>query len=90
MIDLDATALDDATAIPVLREQIDSLDQAIARLVTERSRLSHRIQAARLAAGGVRVELNRERQVREHYRVAVGPAGSGIADAVLRACRGDG
>ncbi|MBI1758202.1 MAG: chorismate mutase [Actinobacteria bacterium] len=88
MINLEETATDTAAAIPVLRDQIDALDLAITRLVTERARLSRRIQAARLAAGGVRVELGRERQILDRYRQAVGTAGTGLAEAVLRACRG--
>jgi chorismate mutase len=51
----------EAEIIPLLRTQIDAIDAGIARLVAERSRLSSRIQAARIAAGGVRVELGRER-----------------------------
>lgn len=74
--------------IPVLRSQIDALDAAIVRLVAERARLSRRVQAARIAAGGVRIELGRERAVLEGYRSGLGEAGTGLADAVLRTCRG--
>ncbi|HEX5496275.1 MAG TPA: chorismate mutase [Mycobacteriales bacterium] len=74
--------------IPVLRSQIDALDTAIVRLIRERARLSGRIQAARIAAGGVRVELGRERIVLDSYRKGLGENGTGLADAVLRACRG--
>jgi hypothetical protein len=51
-------------AIPVLRGQIDSLDQAIVRLVAERAKLSHRVQTARMNAGGTRVQLGRARRRR--------------------------
>jgi chorismate mutase len=88
VLNLLAIATDAPETIPVLRSQIDSLDLAITRLVNERARLSHRIQAARIAAGGVRVEHAREREIRQHYREAVGESGTLIADAVLRACRG--
>lgn len=77
-----------AESIPVLREQIDALDTAIARLVAERARVSHRIQRTRLGAGGPRVELGRERVVRDAYREALGVDGTGLADAVLLVCRG--
>lgn len=74
--------------IPVLRSQIDALDAAIVRLVSERARLSRRVQAARIEAGGVRIELGRERTVLETYRLGLGESGADLADAVLRACRG--
>lgn len=81
----DAVATD---AIPMLRGQIDALDAAICRLVTERARLSQRIQAARMNSGGTRVELGRERVILDAYRRALGPNGPALADAVLQVCRG--
>jgi chorismate mutase len=80
---------DDPATVLTLRGQIDALDAAIVRLVGERAQLSRRIQAARLNAGGTRVELGRERTIIEHYRSGLGGAGSGLADAVLRVCRGN-
>lgn len=80
-----ATSTDD---IATLRGQIDALDSAITRLVAERTALSHRVQAARMSAGGTRVELGRERVILEHYRTQLGPAGPGLGEAVLRVCRG--
>jgi chorismate mutase len=77
-----------AAAIPTLRAQIDAMDQAIVRLVAERSRLSQRIQRARLNAGGARVELGREREILAGYRAALGQDGAHLADAVLQVCRG--
>ena len=77
-----------AAAIPVLRAQIDAMDEAITRLVAERARLSRRIQTARLNAGGTRVELGREREILNHYRTELGPEGPALADAVLQVCRG--
>jgi chorismate mutase len=81
----DATTLD---LIPLLRTQIDAIDAGIARLVAERARLSARIQAERIAAGGVRVELGRERLVLDGYRDTLGEDGIPLATAVLRLCRG--
>jgi len=81
----DAVAAD---AIPMLRGQIDALDAAICRLVTERARLSQRIQSARMNSGGTRVELGRERVILDAYRRALGPNGPALADAVLQVCRG--
>jgi chorismate mutase len=74
--------------IPVLRGQIDALDDAIRRLVNERAKLSQRIQAARINSGGTRVELGRERVIMDAYRKSLGPNGPALADAVLQVCRG--
>jgi chorismate mutase len=75
-------------AILLLRNQIDSLDEAITRLVAERARLSRRVQTARMNAGGTRVELGRERVILDTYRAALGPNGPALADAILQVCRG--
>ena len=77
-----------AEAIPVLRTQIDALDDAIVRLVAERAKLSARVQAARMNAGGTRVELGRERVILDGYRAALGPHGPSLAEAILQVCRG--
>lgn len=79
---------DHTELIPVLRGQIDALDEAILALVTERAAVSRRIQAVRMSAGGTRVELGRERVVRAAYRDGLGADGPHLADAVLRVCRG--
>ncbi len=84
----DTTAAQAADAIAVLREQIDALDAAIIRLVNERTLVSHRIQTARMNAGGTRVELGRERVVLAAYRAGLGADGPHLADAVLQVCRG--
>lgn len=78
----------EADAIALLRGQIDALDAAICRLVTERARLSQRIQAARMNSGGTRVQLGRERLILDAYRRALGPQGPSLADAILQVCRG--
>jgi chorismate mutase len=85
----DQTATEAAAAIPVLRDQIDAMDEAIRRLVAERAKLSGRIQLARMNAGGTRVELGRERVILDAYRAALGPQGPALADAVLQVCRGE-
>ncbi len=77
----------DAT-IDMLRGQIDALDAALLRIVAERARVSRRIQTVRMNAGGTRVELGRERTVRNTYREGVGPDGPALAEAVLQVCRG--
>ncbi|MEO6702150.1 MAG: chorismate mutase [Jatrophihabitantaceae bacterium] len=87
-VDPTSTLVDDPTTVDTLRGQIDALDAAIARLVGERAQLSRRIQTARMNAGGTRVELGRERAIVDHYRRTLGSAGSSLAEAVLRVCRG--
>ena len=82
------SAAAEAELIPLLRTQIDAIDAGIARLVAERARLSARIQSARIAAGGVRVELGRERLVLAGYRNALGDDGMPLGSAILRLCRG--
>jgi chorismate mutase len=81
-------AAGDADLIPLLRTQIDAIDAGIARLIAERARLSARVQTARIAAGGVRIELGRERRILESYRSALGDEGPTLATAILRLCRG--
>ncbi len=83
-----AAAVEAGDAIPVLRAQIDAMDEAILRLVAERAKLSRRIQLARMNGGGTRVELGRERVILDAYRAALGPQGPALADAVLQVCRG--
>ncbi len=83
-----ASQPDDVDPIPTLRNQIDALDEAIARLVAERTKLSKRIQTARINGGGTRIELGRERAVLEGYRRVLGPEGAEFAEAVLRVGRG--
>lgn len=77
------------SSVDTLRTQIDALDVAIGQLITERARLSRRIQLARLNAGGPRVELGRERAIHQRYRAALGGPGGMVAEAVLRVCRGN-
>jgi chorismate mutase len=78
----------DTETVLMLRGQIDALDAAIIGLVTERARVSRRIQNARVSAGGTRVELGRERVVHATYRDGLGPDGPQLADALLTVCRG--
>jgi chorismate mutase len=82
------TETEASEAIVLLRQQIDSLDEAITRLVAERAKLSRRVQTARMNAGGTRVELGRERVILDTYRTALGPNGPALADAILQVCRG--
>lgn len=74
--------------VAALRSRIDSVDRSVLDLIAERRILSRRIQDARVAAGGVRIELSREREVLDGYGRALGADGTALATAVLRSCRG--
>ena len=79
---------------PVLHEisadrgRIDEIDAELARLVHDRTTVSRRIQATRLAAGGPRVVSAREVEVAGRGRGELGAPGRAIAMALLELGRG--
>ena len=73
--------------IAELRQEIDWLDAEILRLVNRRIEVSKTIGAARMAAGGTRIVVNREMDVLARYR-DLGPEGRKIAMALLALGRG--
>lgn len=73
--------------ITELRKEIDWLDAEILRLVKRRAEVSQTIGAARMAAGGTRIVVNREMDVLARYR-DLGPEGRKIAMALLALGRG--
>ncbi|GAB1508574.1 hypothetical protein JCM33774_06150 [Actinophytocola sp. KF-1] len=75
------------TDIDELRKEIDWLDAEILRLVKRRAEVSQTIGAARMAAGGTRIVVNREMDVLARYR-ELGPEGRKIAMALLALGRG--
>jgi chorismate mutase len=84
------TAKDEKTAdteIDELRKEIDWLDTEIVRLVKRRAEVSQTIGAARMAAGGPRIVVNREMDVLARYR-DLGQEGRKIAMALLELGRG--
>jgi chorismate mutase len=84
------TANPEKTAAPEiaeLREEIDWLDAEIVRLVKRRAEVSQQVGAARMAAGGPRIVVNREMDVLARYR-DLGPEGRKIAMALLELGRG--
>jgi chorismate mutase len=70
------------------RARIDQIDAELARLVHERTAVSRRIQATRLAAGGPRVVTAREVEVVGRWRTELGSPGRAIAMALLELGRG--
>lgn len=73
--------------IAELRKEIDWLDAEILRLVKRRAEVSKTVGAARMAAGGPRIVVNREMDVLARYR-DLGPEGRKIAMALLALGRG--
>jgi chorismate mutase len=77
-----------ADQIRGIRERIDEIDQAIIDLWLERARLSQQVGKTRMASGGTRLVLSREREIVERFRTALGADGTQVALMILRAGRG--
>jgi len=71
-----------------LRAEIDAIDAEIVALVLRRARISRQIQRFRIPAGGVRVDLARERDIVTFYRSRLGRTGLHLATRILLHCRG--
>ncbi len=84
------TGADGAAAerISALRDRIDEIDTEIIRLWRERAELSHDVGATRVASGGTRLVLSREREILDRFRHELGPDGTQLALLILRAGRG--
>ena len=76
------------THIAGLRTRIDEIDAAIIQLWQERAAISQEVGATRVASGGTRLVLSREREIMDRYRSALGADGTQLALLVLRAGRG--
>jgi chorismate mutase len=81
-------ASDTQTHIAALRERIDEIDATLIRLWQERAQISQEVGATRVAAGGTRLVLSREREILDRFRAALGADGTQLALLVLRAGRG--
>ncbi|WP_229829932.1 chorismate mutase [Actinoplanes ianthinogenes] len=77
-----------ADEIRAMRERIDEIDQALIDLWLERSRLSQEVGKTRMASGGTRLVLAREREIVDRFRAALGPDGTQVALLLLRSGRG--
>ena len=77
-----------ADEIRAMRERIDEIDQALIDLWLERARLSQAVGRTRMASGGTRLVLSREREIVERFRAALGADGAQVALMILRAGRG--
>ncbi|MBX6356675.1 MAG: chorismate mutase [Micromonosporaceae bacterium] len=79
---------DPAASIAKMRARIDEIDAAIIRLWQERAAISRQVGATRVANGGTRLVLSREREILDRYRTALGADGTQLALLILRAGRG--
>jgi len=77
-----------ATRITDLRSRIDEIDANLIQLWLERAALSQQVGATRVAAGGTRLVLSREREILDRFRSALGADGTQVALLLLRAGRG--
>ncbi|MBB5871567.1 chorismate mutase [Allocatelliglobosispora scoriae] len=77
-----------AEEIVALRERIDEIDATIIALWRERAAISQRVGATRVASGGTRLVLSREREILDRFRQELGADGTQLALLILRAGRG--
>ncbi|WP_434741664.1 chorismate mutase [Micromonospora sp. SH-82] len=77
-----------AARITAIRERIDEIDKALIELWQERAGLSQQVGATRMASGGTRLVLSREREILERFRRELGADGAQVALLLLRAGRG--
>jgi chorismate mutase len=77
-----------AQRIGAIRERIDEIDSELIALWQERAVLSREVGATRVASGGTRLVLSREREILDRFRAALGADGTQLALLVLRAGRG--
>jgi chorismate mutase len=83
----DAASAPDAH-IARLRARIDEIDAALIELWRERAAISQEVGATRVAAGGTRLVLSREREILDRFSSELGADGTQLALLILRAGRG--
>jgi chorismate mutase len=79
---------DPMARIAQLRARIDEIDTILITLWRERAELSHQVGAARVASGGTRLALAREREILDRFHSALGDDGTQLGLLLLRAGRG--
>jgi chorismate mutase len=77
-----------ASDISGMRSRIDEIDSQMIRLWRERAEISAEVGRIRMASGGTRLVLAREREIIEEFRQALGADGVQLALLILRAGRG--
>jgi chorismate mutase len=83
-----ATAEDPDARIAALRARLDEIDANLIKLWQERAAISREVGATRVASGGTRLVLSREREILDRFRRALGADGTQLALLILRAGRG--
>ena len=83
-----AQTADAGAEIHAMRQRIDEIDATIIALWHERAGLSQTVGATRVASGGTRLVLSREREILDRFRGALGTDGTQLALLLLRAGRG--
>lgn len=86
--DMPATDPDPMGRISSMRERIDEIDAQLIALWQERAEISRQVGATRVASGGTRLVLAREREILERFRIALGADGTQLGLLILRAGRG--
>jgi len=71
-----------------LRHSIDEIDSQLIELWRERATISGEVGRVRIASGGTRLVLSREREIVDRFREALGADGVQLALLILRAGRG--
>jgi len=71
-----------------LRRRIDEIDATLISLWQERAAISREVGATRVAAGGTRLVLSREREILERFSKELGADGTQLGLLILRAGRG--
>lgn len=79
---------DASSAISGMRARIDEIDAELIRLWRERAAISQQVGKTRVASGGTRLVLSREREIMDRFRAELGPDGTQLALLILRAGRG--
>jgi len=82
------TADDPQARIAALRARLDEIDASLIQLWQERAAISREVGVTRVASGGTRLVLSREREILDRFRTALGADGTQLALLVLRAGRG--
>ncbi|WP_329019429.1 chorismate mutase [Micromonospora rifamycinica] len=77
-----------AERIVAIRQRIDEIDRTLIALWKERAALSQEVGVTRMASGGTRLVLSREREILERFRSELGADGTQLALLLLRAGRG--
>jgi chorismate mutase len=77
-----------ADRIAALRHRIDEIDATLIDLWRERAAISNEVGQVRIASGGTRLVLSREREIIDRFGAALGTDGVALALLILRAGRG--